>query len=181
MHSYRKALPRVAIILFVLVLASVVAPRNSIGLPQPQSPIVPTSAAYLPLAIREGAAPQEPASYLPLTIKEGVPTVAPDGGLYGSISGAIWIWENGDWTMPRGLVTVECWDGIPGAGGVLISTAYSEDGYYLLKNVPPGANYWVRGYIQIDSIRYAEMYPSPVTVLSGQETQYIEPLLMSPS
>ena len=173
MHSYRKALPRVIVILFFLALASVVAPRNSIGLQQPQSPIV----VYLPLAVREGD--YTPIVYLPLAVREEVlPTIAPDRGLRGSISGAIWIWENGDWTMPQGLVTIECWDGAPGAGGTLISTTYSEDGYYLLENIPPGTNYWIRGYVQTDSIWYAEMYPSPVTVLSGQETQQIDPLLM---
>jgi hypothetical protein len=53
-HSYRKALILIAAILFSFVLVSVVAPKNSIGLPHPQSPI-PTSAIYLPLTIREGA------------------------------------------------------------------------------------------------------------------------------
>lgn len=176
MHSFRKTLPRIAAILFFLVLANIVAPKDSIGLPHPQSPILP-DAAYLPLAIR-GTTHHPPAVYLPLVIKEGVlPAITPGKDPYGSISGAIWIWENGTWTMPQGLITIECWDGVPG-GGTLISTTYSEDGYYLLENIPPGTNYWVRGYVQVDSVWYAEMYSSPVTVRSGQETQHIDPLLM---
>lgn len=56
MHSYRKAFLLIAAVLFFLVLASIIAPRNSIGLPHPQSPIItPTSAVYLPIAVKEGA------------------------------------------------------------------------------------------------------------------------------
>jgi hypothetical protein len=73
MRSYHKALPRVAAILFFLVLASVVTPRNSTGLLQPQSPIspitTPTSAAYLPLAVREMTAHQTSVVCLPLVIR----------------------------------------------------------------------------------------------------------------
>jgi hypothetical protein len=80
MHSYHKALPRVAAILVFVALASAVVPRDSMGLPQPQSPIIPpTSAAYLPLVVREGTAHPAHALYLPLTIrKEVLPTITPN-------------------------------------------------------------------------------------------------------
>ena len=84
MHSYRKAFILIASILLSFVLLSVVAPRNSRGLPHPQSPI-PTSAAYMPIVFKEGAAQpttiptDTPAVthtytnslYIPLAVKEG--------------------------------------------------------------------------------------------------------------
>jgi hypothetical protein len=88
MPSYRKAFLLIAAILFFLVLASAVAPRNSIGLPHPQSPIItPTSAVYMPMALRAGAdqpsatptntpvltptATFTHALYIPIAVKEG--------------------------------------------------------------------------------------------------------------
>jgi hypothetical protein len=78
MHSYRKSLPRIAAILLFLALAIIIAPRKSAGLPHPQSPIIPTqpqspiiaptSAAYLPLVVREGTTHYTD-TYLPLVIR----------------------------------------------------------------------------------------------------------------
>jgi hypothetical protein len=72
MHSYRKALPRVAAILLFWALAIITAPRKSIGLPQLQSPIspviTPTSATYLPMVVREGTTHCTD-TYLPLVIR----------------------------------------------------------------------------------------------------------------
>ena len=87
MPSYRKAFLLIAATLFFLVLASAVTPKNSIGLPRPQSPIVPTSAVYLPEALRDGA--EQPSAtptatpvltytptftsalYLPMAVRDG--------------------------------------------------------------------------------------------------------------
>lgn len=99
------------------------------------------------------------------------PVTGPDTG---SISGATWIWVGGNWTVPQGRVEVRCWK-----DGTLVATTYSENGSYVLTDIPEGTNYRVTGEIQIDSTWYRDERVG-VEVVSGQETEYVD-LLLVPS
>lgn len=101
-------------------------------------------------------------------------TPSPTPELFGSISGATWIWVGGDWTVPQGRVTVKCWH-----GGELIATTYSEGGYYQLTDIPADTGYKVTGEIQVDGVTYYDERVN-VTVEDGQDTPYIDLLLVPP-
>jgi hypothetical protein len=103
------------------------------------------------------------------------PSPTPDTSVdTGSISGATWIWVGGNWTVPQGRVEVKCWK-----DGTLIKTTYSEDGSYLLTDIPEGTGYRVTGEIQIDGTLYYDERVG-VDVTGGQETEYVD-LLLVPS
>jgi hypothetical protein len=102
------------------------------------------------------------------------PTPSPTPDVFGSISGATWIWVGGDWTVPQGRVTVQCWH-----GGELVATTYSEGGYYELTDIPADTGYKVTGEIQVDGVTYYDERVN-VTVQGGQDTPYIDLLLVPP-
>jgi hypothetical protein len=103
------------------------------------------------------------------------PSPTPDaGGDTGSISGATWIWVGGNWTVPQGRVEVKCWK-----DDTVVKTTYSEDGSYLLTEIPEGTGYRVTGEIQIDGNWYRDERVG-VGVVGGQETEYVD-LLLVPS
>jgi hypothetical protein len=80
-----------------------------------------------------------------------------------------------NWTVPQGRVVVKCWQ-----GSTLIATTYSQDGYYLLNDIPAGTGYKVTGEIWIDGTRYYDERVN-ITVESGLETRYVDLLLVPAS